>query len=93
MISSGIRSPRSAFLRRLQSLACAGLVLAPPTPAMRLATAECGCGVAPAPVAVPTQTYRLDYQTVYDERQVSAERVSYETVYDTKTYAVQKPVW
>ena len=39
---------------------------------MRVATAQCGGGAAPAPVAVPTQTYRLDYQTVYDEQQVTA---------------------
>ena len=85
MSASGARSPRSNLLRRLQSLACAGLVLAPQAPTMQRATAECGCGAAPAPaaVAVPTQTYRLDYQTVFDERQVTAERVSYETVYDT----------
>ena len=58
MSVSGARSPRSNFLRRLQSLACAGLVLAPQAPSMRFATAECGCGAAPAPVAVavPTQT-------------------------------------
>ena len=58
------------------------------------ARSQCGCGTpvaAPAPVA--TQTYRLDYQTVYDERQVTAYRIEQETVFDTQTYTVQKPVW
>jgi hypothetical protein len=87
---------RSILLRRMQSLVCAALVVAPQSvalqsPTMLSARAECGCGAAPA--AVPTQTYRLDYQTVYDEQQVTAYKVSYETVYDTKTYTVQKPVW
>ncbi|NDH93012.1 MAG: hypothetical protein EBZ13_00390, partial [Planctomycetia bacterium] len=55
------------------------------------ALAQC-CGQSiPAPVA--TQTYRLDYQTVYDEQQVTAYRTVYETVYDTQNYTVQKPVW
>ncbi len=56
--------------------------------------AQCGCTTA-APVAAPTttQTYRLDYRTVYDEQQVTAYRVEYETVYDEKTITVQKPVW
>jgi len=58
MSASGARSTRSTLLRRLQAVACAGLVLAPQAPAMRYATAQCGCGAAPAaaPVAVPTQT-------------------------------------
>ena len=50
------------------------------------------CGQAiTAPVV--SQSYRLDYQTVYDEQQMTAYRMTYETVYDTKTYTVQKPVW
>ena len=53
----------------------------------------CGTPVVAAPPPVVTQTYRLDYQTVYDERQVTANRVTYETVYDTRTYTVQRPVW
>ena len=87
---------RSSTLRRIQACVSAILVVAPQSlaiqaPLLRTARAECGCGAAP--VATPTQTYRLDYQTVYDERQVTATKVSYETVYDTKTYTVQKPVW
>ncbi len=87
---------RSSTLRRIQAFASALLVVIPQslalqTAALPLARAECGCGAAP--VAAPTQTYRLDYQTVYDDRQVTAERVTYETVYDTRTYTVQKPVW
>ena len=42
--------------------------------------------MASAPVV--SQTYRLDFQTVYDEQQMTAYRMSYETVYDTKTYTV-----
>ena len=53
----------------------------------------CDTPMVAAPAPVVTQTYRLDYQTVYDERQVTANRVTYETVYDTRTYTVQRPVW
>lgn len=56
----------------------------------RTAMAEC-CGDAAAPA--PTQTYRLDFQTVYDEQQLTAYRVTYETVYDARVYTVTKPVW
>jgi hypothetical protein len=61
---------RAASQRRVKSLLCAALVLGPQSlghqPAvMSEARGECGC--APS-AAVPTQTYRLDYQTVYDER-------------------------
>ena len=52
----------------------------------------CGESVAVAAPAA-TQTYRLDFQTVYDEQQVTAYRVTYETVYDSRVYAVTKPVW
>ena len=75
--------------RRVRALVCGAMMF--PLVAPAAARAQC-CGEAvPAPVA--TQTYRLDFQTVYDEQQVTAYRVSYETVYDTKTYTVQKPVW
>ena len=91
------RAPRfrASSQRRVKSLLCLALMLGPQSIGPRgtvvsEARGECGC--APA-AAVPTQTYRLDYQTVYDERQVTEQRVSYETVYDTKTYTVQKPVW
>ena len=68
-------------------------MLAPQSPLMMsVAHGQC-CGEAAAPAPVATQTYRLDFQTVYDEQQMTAYRVSYETVYDTKTYTVQKPVW
>ena len=57
--------------------------------------ADAGCcgETVTAAAPAPTQTYRLDFQTVYDERQMEAVRVTYETVYDTKTYTVSKPVW
>lgn len=57
---------------------------------------QCCDSAAPvmaAPTPVATQTYRLDYQTVFDEQQVTAFRVESETVYDNRTYTVQKPVW
>ncbi len=55
---------------------------------------ESCCGESVAVAAPPaTQTYRLDFQTVYDEQQVTAYRVTYETVYDSRVYAVTKPVW
>jgi hypothetical protein len=83
---------RPLSLRGLCAALSTVLVIAPSAPVMQRAAGQCGgCGPAPAPVV--TQTYRLEYRTVVDERQVTAERVSYETVYDTKTYTVQKPVW
>ena len=80
------RSHRDTFVAMLAVLAQVMPVSAP------IADAAC-CGGAPvASAPVTSQTYRLDFQTVYDERQVEAVRVSYETVYDTKTYTVTKPV-
>jgi hypothetical protein len=73
-----------------QSLLCTAAVLANLVPAPVLA--QC-CGQAAAPAPVATQTYRLDFQTVYDEQQVTASVVTYETVYDTRNYTVSKPVW
>jgi len=54
------------------------------------AVAQC-CGQISTPVM--TQTYRLDYKTVYEEEKVTAYRVTYKTVYDDRVYTVQKPVW
>ena len=54
------------------------------------AVAQC-CGQTSTPVM--TQTYRLDYKTVYEEEKVTAYRVTYKTVYDDRVYTVQKPVW
>ncbi|MBT6920293.1 MAG: hypothetical protein HN985_11275, partial [Planctomycetaceae bacterium] len=50
------------------------------------------CG-QPVIAPVVSQSYRLDYQTVYEEQKMTAYRMTYETVYDSKTYTVQKPVW
>ena len=80
---------RSTFSTCVRSALCTVVVLAPQMPS--IARAQCCGEAASAPVA--TQTYRLDFQTVYDEQQVTAYRVSYETVYDTKTYTVSRPVW
>ena len=89
MSSFGLLPTRTSFLKQVHAVICAVLVFAPQMPSV--ARAQCCGEAASAPVA--TQTYRLDYQTVYDEQQVTAYRVSYETVYDTKTYTVTKPVW
>ena len=92
MTPRSVRPSRHSFLMRMQSLLCTALVLAPQAAAVRPALGQC-CGDAVAAPPAVTQTYRLDYQTVYDEQQVTAYRISYETVYDTRTYTVQKPVW
>ena len=39
------------------------------------------------------QTYRLVYQTVYDEREVTAYRIDTETVYDQQTVTRYRPVY
>ena len=89
MAALGCFSTHSIRSRRVRALVCGAMIFPLVTPGSALA--QCCGEMAPAPVA--TQTYRLDFQTVYDEQQVTAYRVSYETVYDTKTYTVQKPVW
>ena len=64
----------SLFRRQVVALACAAEVAVSP---MVIARGQCCGEVAAAPVVA---TYRLQYQTVYDERQVNASLVSYETV-------------
>ena len=39
------------------------------------------------------QTYRIVYQTVYEQQQVTAYRIEYETVYDEQQVTTYKPVW
>ena len=39
------------------------------------------------------QTYRLQCQTVFEDRQVTAYRVGYETVYDERQITTFRPVW
>ena len=41
---------------------------------------------------VPRQAYRLQCQTVYDERQVTAYRIDTETVYDERKVTAYRPV-
>jgi hypothetical protein len=48
---------------------------------------------AQAQTVVPCQTYRLEYQTVVEERQVTAYRVDLETVYDEQQVTTYRPVW
>ena len=38
-------------------------------------------------------TYRIVYQTVYDQRQYTAYRIEHETVYDEHQVTTYKPVW
>jgi len=89
MVALGCFPTRSISSRRIRAVVCGAMMLSLTTPTF--ARAQCCGEAAAAPVA--TQTYRLDFQTVYEEQQVTAYRVSYETVYDTQTYTVQKPVW
>ena len=39
------------------------------------------------------QTYRIVYQTVYEQRQYTAYRIEYETVCDERQVTTYKPVW
>ena len=39
------------------------------------------------------QTYRIVYQTVYEQRQYTAYRVEYETVCDERQVTTYKPIW
>ena len=71
MSLSNVRSQRSAFSMGMRSVLCSALVLAPQSQfSLSVARAQCCGESAPAPVA--TQTYRLDFQTVYDEPFVAA---------------------
>src|SRR6056300_298314 len=86
------------FLRTISrhltnSLPVIGSMLLGLSPGLVATPATAACCGQPVAAPVATQTYRLDYQTVYDEQQVTAYRTVYETVYDTQTYTVQKPVW
>jgi len=83
---------RSSAQARCLRLVLCPLVAFAPHASLLVATAEAQCCGEAVAAPVTTQTYRLDFQTVYDEEQVTAYRVTYETVYDTKTYTVQKPV-
>jgi hypothetical protein len=42
---------------------------------------------------VPVQTYRLEYQTVYEQRQATAYRIEYENVCEERQVTSYKPVW
>jgi len=39
------------------------------------------------------QTYRVQYQTVFEDRQVTAYRIGYETVYDERQITTYRPTW
>jgi hypothetical protein len=41
----------------------------------------------------PVQTYRLEYQTVCEQRQVTAYRIEYENVCEERQVTTYKPVW
>lgn len=68
------------------------LLLATPLVALALtpfARAERCCPAA----CVPTQTYRISYDTVYEDRQMTAYRLEYETVYEDRQVTTYRPVW
>ena len=93
MVSSPMCFLQTLFRSLRASLPAAGCVLIGLAPLVAGTPAFAACCGQPAAAPVVTQTYRLDYQTVYDDQQVTAYRTVYETVYDTQTYTVQKPVW
>src|SRR5665647_1186286 len=49
---------------------------------------------APACMTCPSgQTYRIVYQTVCEQRQVTAYRIEYETVCEERPVTTYKPIW
>ena len=73
---------RSAWLSGLTALAVS---IGPAVPGSAQVVVD-----APCPVAV--QAYRIEYQTVFEEHQITSYKVEYETVYDERQVVVQKPV-
>ena len=41
----------------------------------------------------PCQTYRLEYQTVCEQHQITAYRIEYETVCEERQVTSYRPVW
>ena len=60
------------------------------------AVAQSPCGTSPcgaAPCGQPCQTYRLQYNTVYEEQQVTAYKIEVDTVYQERQVTSYRPVW
>lgn len=93
MVCFSLQTLRTVVRPLSAALPSCGVVVLGLAPLLAGGSATAQCCVQPVAPPVATQTYRLDYQTVYDEEQVTAYRTVYETVYDTQTYTVQKPVW
>ena len=74
-----------------------GVALAGLMPAMFPATAAAQCGVEPcggcSSCGQSCTTYRLQYSTVYEERQVSAYKVELDTIYQERQVTSYRPVW
>ena len=51
------------------------------------------CSSPAAPLTCQGQEYRLVYQTVYEQHQVTAYRIEYETVYQELQETRYRPVW
>jgi hypothetical protein len=58
-----------------------------------VAHGQVGCPPAVPIVCESGQTYRLVYQTVYEQQEVTAYRIEQETVYDEQQVTTYRPVW
>jgi hypothetical protein len=57
------------------------------------AVGQCACPSNACLTCASGQTYRIVYQTVYEQRQFTAYRVEYENVCEQRPVTVYKPVW
>src|SRR6187431_367700 len=64
---------------------------APTEPSSVWAQSCCAPAVVQAPI--PVTSYRLDYQTVYEERQQTGYRIEHETQYEEREVTSFRPVW
>ncbi|MBN1393654.1 MAG: hypothetical protein JW959_01295 [Pirellulales bacterium] len=55
--------------------------------------AQAYCPAPACQTCIDSPTYRIVYQTVYEQRQVAAYRVEYETVCEQRQVTSYKPVW
>jgi len=70
-----------------------GLVLLFLVAAAATASAQIDCPSSACLTASTGQTYRIVYQTVYEQRQYTAYRIEYETVCEQRQVTSYKPVW
>jgi len=57
------------------------------------AAAQLGCPSSACITSGDGQAYRLVYQTVYDQQEVTAYRIEYETVCEEQQVTTYRPVW